>query len=134
MSILEGFKILNRASGNPIMSITRNGISFSKATIAKIGYPAYVHLMVDDSTNRVALVPCEEDIDSIAFVKEGMRPNFIRWNNKDLINRLLGLCNLKLTSDFKGIRIDSEYFPDENVLIFEMDKYKVIENDDESNN
>lgn len=132
MSILDGFKIINRASGNPIMSISRNGISFSKATIAKIGYPEFVHLMVDDSTNRVALVPCEKDIDSIAFVKQGTRPNYIRWNNRDLINRLLGLCNLKLTEDFKNVvRIDSEYFPEENVLIFDMTKYKISDNEDE---
>ncbi len=131
MSLLDGFKIINRASGNPTMSITRNGISFSKATIAKIHYPAFVHLMVDDSTNRVALVPCEEDIDSIAFVKNGTRPSFIRWNNRDLVNRLLGLCNLKNEPDFKGIRIDSEYFPNENVLIFDMNNYREIESEDE---
>lgn len=129
MGLLDNFKIINIASGNPVVSITKNGVSFSKATVAKINYPKHVHVMLNESDCKMAIIPCEEDDDSIAFAKD-KKVGYVRWNNRDFTKRLLKMINLDLNAtDFKGVRIESEYYPLENVLIFDLKDYKLIDSD-----
>ena len=115
------------ASGNPVVSITKNGVSFSKATVAKINYPKFVHVMLNESECKMAIMPCEEDDDSVSFAKD-KKVSYVRWNNRDFTKRLLKMIDLDIAApDFKGVRIESEYFPLENVLIFDLKDYKLID-------
>lgn len=47
-SMLDGFKQYNMAVGTSSVSITDNGIAFSKAAIVRIGKPEYVIFMIDE--------------------------------------------------------------------------------------
>ena len=129
MGLLDNFKIINIASGNPVVSITKNGVSFSKSTVAKINYPKNVHVMLNESECKMAIIPCEEDDDSVSFAKDKKVP-YVRWNNRDFTKRLLKMIGFDLNApDFKGVRIESEYYPLENVLIFNLKDFKLMDID-----
>lgn len=134
MDLLEGFKLINIAAGSPMVSITKNGVSFSRSAIAKINYPPYVHVMLDEVGARMAIIPSALDDDAMPFAKD-KKSRYVRWNNRDFTKRLLNLVSLDLNSpDFKGIRVESEYYPNENALIFNLKDYKVIDSDSTEDN
>ena len=53
--MLDGFKQYNMAVGTSSVSITDNGIAFSKAAIVRIGKPEYVIFMIDEEGKRIAI-------------------------------------------------------------------------------
>ena len=53
--MLDGFKQNNMAVGSSSVSITDNGIAFSKAAIVRIGKPEYVIFMIDEEGKRIAI-------------------------------------------------------------------------------
>jgi hypothetical protein len=118
--MLEGFRPINLTVGLPYISITKNGVTFNKTSIVKIGKPAYVLLMMDDVNKRIAVQPCDSsDEDATAFFKgEGKSVVSVRWNNKDLLNTLSKMMNYDL--DKFSYRVDGDYLSNENALIFDL--------------
>ena len=47
MSILEGFTTFDFNEGVPFVSITRNGVTFNKGVVLKMGCPKNVVLLVN---------------------------------------------------------------------------------------
>ena len=47
MNMLEGFRKVNLTSGLPYVSITDNGITFSKNAVIKMGKPKNVVLLMN---------------------------------------------------------------------------------------
>ena len=71
MSILDGFKSFNFYEGVPYVSITKNGVTFNKAVIMKLNYPANVVLLINAEEKVIAIQKCTPDVkNSTTFYKE----------------------------------------------------------------
>ena len=56
MASLQGFQEVSLAApvSKSVMTVTDSVVRFNKATAAELGYPAYVHVLVNESARRSA--------------------------------------------------------------------------------
>ena len=129
--MLEGFEVVNLTLGSPYISITKNGLTFNKASIVKLGKPAYVKLLMNKSDKMIAVQSCNDlDENATAFYKPKKSGLItVRWNNGELINTISRLMNWNLNKG--GYRIDGDFLGDENAMVFDLKKAKnTSENED----
>lgn len=120
--MLTGFEPLVIASGLPRISITKNGLSFNKASVEKMERASYVCALIDRSGRRIAIVPDEgEDAPNrMEFFKKGADiSNGVRWNSGDLKQTIQGLMGWNL--DVAGYRVEGEYDAENRAIIFNLD-------------
>ena len=51
---LSGFAVFDFSEGIPYFSVTSNGVTFNRAVTLKLGTPAFVRLLINESTRQVA--------------------------------------------------------------------------------
>ena len=126
--MLEDFRTYDLVAGLPTLSVTKNGVSFNKSAISKLGYPERIHLMINDNRGQVAIQNSkDENLNSIPFFKENKRKAITaRWNYKDFTYMLAKMANRDI--DKGGFRVVGEYIHEENALVFDM---KNAENSEE---
>jgi len=133
MNMLEGFKKVNLTSGLPYVSITDNGITFSKNAVIKMGKPKNVVLLMNEEKKMIAVQICDANEEgSIQFFKNIKSIN-VRINNKDFIYTLSRLMNWNIKEE--GYRILGDWYENEQVMIFDLTKAALLgekenENDD----
>lgn len=131
--MLEGFKKVNLTSGLPYVSITDNGMTFSKNAVIKMGKPKNVVLLMNEEKKMIAVQICDANEEgSIQFFKNIKSIN-VRINNKDFIYTLSRLMNWNIKED--GYRILGDWYENEQVMIFDLTKAALLgekenENDD----
>ena len=131
--MLEGFKKVNLTSGLPYVSITDNGITFSKNAVIKMGKPKNVVLLMNEEKKMIAVQICDANEEgSIQFFKNIKSIN-VRINNKDFIYTLSRLMNWNIKEE--GYRILGDWYENEQVMIFDLTKAALLgeketENDD----
>lgn len=127
MGLLDAFEVMPYVTGIPSMSVTKDGVSFNKATVEKLGSPAYVLILVDKAGNRLAAKPCEETTQGARpFLREGRSSRAgVRWNNTDLKDSIQKLTHWEL--DENGYKVTGDFFPDDNVMVFDLSKWTTIE-------
>ncbi len=122
MGALDGFSVFDFNEGFPYASITKNGVTFNKGVVLKLGSPAYVLLLINTGTKQLALQPCEKDKPKAnAFLKtDRKRYNVlsVRWNGRDLLNTISELTGWDLSRD--AYRVDGKLIPEENAMIFDL--------------
>ncbi len=127
MGMLDGFEKVILFAGVPYVSVTRNGITFNKPTIIKLGFPSQVELLINKQECQIAIRPCDVSNEAAtAFYKnKDKKVMNVRWNNKDLLTTLSAMMGWDLdTTD--GYRIDGKYYEDENVMIYDLRQAKPI--------
>ena len=55
---LDGFEVITFGNAGAFVSITRNGITFSKAALEKVNSAGHVTLLVNRETKQFAIKPC----------------------------------------------------------------------------
>ncbi|WP_294369799.1 hypothetical protein [uncultured Clostridium sp.] len=131
--MLEGFRKVNLTSGLPYVSITDNGITFSKNAVIKMGKPKNVVLLMNEEKKMIAVQICDANEEgSIQFFKNIKSIN-VRINNKDFIYTLSRLMNWNIKEE--GYRILGDWYENEQVMIFDLTKAALLgekenENDD----
>ena len=131
--MLEGFKKVNLTSGLPYVSITDNGITFSKNAVIKMCKPKNVVLLMNEEKKMIAVQICDANEEgSIQFFKNIKSIN-VRINNKDFIYTLSRLMNWNIKEE--GYRILGDWYENEQVMIFDLTKAALLgekenENDD----
>ena len=131
--MLEGFKKVNLTSGLPYVSITDNGMTFSKNAVIKMGKPKNVVLLMNEEKKMIAVQICDANEEgSIQFFKNIKSIN-VRINNKDFIYTLSRLMNWNIKEE--GYRIVGDWYENEQVMIFDLTKAALLgekenENDD----
>ena len=131
--MLEGFKKVNLTSGLPYVSITDNGITFSKNAVIKMGKPKNVVLLMNEEKKMIAVQICDANEEgSIQFFKNIKSIN-VRINNKDFIYTLSRLMNWNIKEE--GYRILGDWYENEQVMIVDLTKAALLgekenENDD----
>lgn len=119
MKMLEGFKRYDIAIGTSSVSITDNGIAFSKAAIIRLGKPEYVIFLMDENGKRIAIQKAEKSDDgAIQFYSPKKKNISVRWNNKDLLKALAEIMNWELAGNI--YKVEGEYISAENAMIFDL--------------
>ena len=116
--MLEGFKQYNMAVGTSSVSITDNGIAFSKAAIIRMGKPEYVIFMIDEEGKRIAIQKAKKDDDgAIPFYSE-KKIISVRWNNKELLKTIATMMNWELSGNV--YKAEGDYISSEEAIIFDL--------------
>lgn len=124
--MLKGFKIFNFNEGVPYISITRNGIRFSKGVVIKLNYPQYVTFLINKNSQQVALQVCDKKTHNATVFYKQKKTNVIsiRWNSKDLLNTIESIMQWNL--EIESYRIEGKLMKEENAIIFDLNKAKII--------
>ncbi len=124
----DGFQAFNFEEGVPYFSVTKNGVTFNKAVVMKLGYPEYVVLLINASEKKIALKKCPQGTpNSISFYKENEKKILsIRWNMKDLLNTLQDITGWNLSND--SYRIDGTLIKEEEAMLFDLTTAKCLTN------
>lgn len=116
----EGFRTITLTIGMPSVSFTSNGTSFSKAAVAKLEYPRFVQLLLNDETKQMAIVVCEKDVVGASpFMRESRKnKSIVRWNNRDFLRTIEKLMGWDL--DQNGYRVYGDYIVEERAILFDL--------------
>ena len=117
MGILDGFKQINVVTGKPTITITKNGLTFSKNAVYKLELCEFVNLYLNEQKKVLAVQYCAEKTNmSIQFARDDK--DFVRWNNQDflqMIDKLMGWDHTR-----NKYKIVGEYYSDEKLLYFDL--------------
>ena len=129
MSIFDSpdFKPMERIAGRAMMTVTKNGVAFSKQAVAKLSYAHYVQIFINKKAKMLGVKACkEEDDNSIKFVNSSKeKVDYVRWNNNDFTSEINSLVSREIAE--KGYKVEAEFLEDENALLFRFDDPVVIE-------
>lgn len=121
--MFEGFKKIRLVPGSITISVTKNGLTFSKQAVSQMNMAEYVNLLLNEEEHKLAVQVCEEtDKDKVRFAKDGAQN--VRWNNRvflDSIIRLMGWDKDKI------YRVNGEYISSHNALLFNLDDCEIEE-------
>lgn len=126
MSILDGFKQINVVSGKPTITITKNGLTFSKNAVYKLELSEYVNLYLSEQKKVLAVQCCTEKTNmSIKFASDDK--DYVRWNNQDFLLMIDKLMDWDHTK-FK-YKIVGEYYSDDKLLYFDLTLAEIENNE-----
>ena len=120
MSVLDAFLPENSRPDSVFVFITGYGMTFSKSAVNLLGYPPFVRVYFDRKGKRMALTPCPEEEGARRFAKDPGTPRagFVRWNDHRLLMQVCALGEIR--TEGEGVRVQGEYYPEENVLVFNL--------------
>lgn len=120
------FQLLDRVSGKIAISVTKNGIGFSKQTLSLLEYSHYVQIFIDKNNKLIGIRKCEMNAEgAIKFVPEGRnKVNSLRWNNPVLTNTVKSLVSKEISEN--NFVCEGEFLNDEDTpsLLFDFKKVK----------
>lgn len=119
--MLEGFEIVTFGNTGASVSITKNGVTFNKASLEKMNSANYVTLMVNRNLKQFAIKQCtQNDANAMPFyVAIKPKAPSVRWNSKELLRLFSGLMSWDLDK-CNGYKIMGEYLKSEKALLFDL--------------
>ncbi|MDU8723726.1 hypothetical protein RX476_02810 [Faecalibacterium prausnitzii] len=121
---LSGFAVFDFSEGIPYFSVTSNGVTFNRAVTLKLGTPAFVRLLINESTRQVALQVCDESTPkAVAFYKPKTNGVLsVRWNAQDLVATFKRLMESDLQH---GFRVNGELV-ENGLMVFDLNTAKTL--------
>lgn len=121
---LSGFAVFDFSEGIPYFSVTSNGVTFNRAVTLKLGIPAFVRLLINESTRQVALQVCDESTPkAVAFYKPKTNGVLsVRWNAQDLVATFKRLMESDLQH---GFRVNGELV-ENGLMVFDLNTAKAL--------
>ena len=121
---LSGFAVFDFSEGIPYFSVTSNGVTFNRAATLKLGTPAFVRLLINESTRQVALQVCDESTPkAVAFYKPKTNGVLsVRWNAQDLVATFKRLMESDLQH---GFRVNGELV-ENGLMVFDLNTAKAL--------
>ena len=124
--MLNGFEVYNYSSGTASLTLSDNGVGFSKTAVQKMGRCEYVKLLINFNEKMVAIQKCDkDDSDSILFFNPKKKIVSVRWSNKDLQKTILSMMGWNLREGM-AYKADGVYVPEDNAMIFDLTKSELI--------
>ena len=122
--VLSGFAVFDFSEGIPYFSVTSNGVTFNRAVTLKLGTPAFVRLLINESTRQVALQVCDESTPkAVAFYKPKTNGVLsVRWNAQDLVATFKRLMESDLQH---GFRVNGELV-ENGLMVFDLNTAKTL--------
>ena len=122
MSIFDSpdYKPMERIAGRAVLTVTKNGVSFSKQAVSKLSYTHYVQIFINKNEKKLGVRVCDEkDANSIKFVNNSRdKVDYVRWNNSDFTSEINSLVSPDVAA--KGYKVEGEYLEEENALLFDF--------------
>ena len=124
--MLDGFRVFDFSEGAPYVSITRNGVTFNKAVVMKLGCPQYALLLINDEAKQIAVQAApESEAKAVPFFKEKKSGLIsVRWNGKDLMNTITEMMDWDL--DKQSYRVDGTLIKEDNAMLFDFSQAKLV--------
>ena len=121
---LSGFAVFDFSEGIPYFSVTSNGVTFNRAVTLKLGTPAFVRLLINESTRQVALQVCDESTPkAVAFYKPKTNGVLsVRWNAQDLVATFKRLMESDLQH---GFRVNGELV-ENGLMVFDLNTANAV--------
>ena len=121
---LSGFAVFDFSEGIPYFSVTSNGVTFNRAVTLKLGTPAFVRLLINESTRQGALQVCDESTPkAVAFYKPKTNGVLsVRWNAQDLVATFKRLMESDLQH---GFRVNGELV-ENGLMVFDLNTAKAL--------
>ena len=121
---LSGFAVFDFSEGIPYFSVTSNGVTFNRAVTLKLGTPAFVRLLINESTRQVALQVCDESTPkAVAFYKPKTNGVLsVRWNAQDLVATFKRLMESDLQH---GFRVNGELV-ENGLMVLDLNTAKAL--------
>ena len=121
---LSGFAVFDFSEGIPYFSVTSNGVTFNREVTLKLGTPAFVRLLINESTRQVALQVCDESTPkAVAFYKPKTNGVLsVRWNAQDLVATFKRLMESDLQH---GFRVNGELV-ENGLMVFDLNTAKAL--------
>jgi len=118
----SGFKEFDFDEGVPYVSVTKNGITFNKGVVLKLGRPPRAVLLINSESKQVVIRGCGDGTPkSNAFFKANERGIVsVRWNSKDLLSTIKTLMNWNLDTD--SYRIEGQLLSDDGAMLFDFNQ------------
>ena len=118
--MLEGFKQYNMTIGTASVSITENGIAFSKTTIVKMDKVPYVKLFIDEGNKRIAIQKANKEDEGVINFYSNQKIVSVRWNNKELLKTIARMMDWELSGNV--YKVDGDYIAEYEAMIFDLKK------------
>lgn len=116
---LDGFKVYIPTTGEANLTLTKNGLGISKATVSKLNCCKYVKVLIDYQGRRMAFVETNEnDPAKTEFARDGKNAG-LRWNSRELIKTLRQMNEWTLDNGEK-YTIPGEYSIEDSAMIFDF--------------
>ena len=121
---LSAFLLMYFSEGIPYFSVTSNGVTFNRAVTLKLGTPAFVRLLINESTRQVALQVCDESTPkAVAFYKPKTNGVLsVRWYPQDLVATFKRLMESDLQH---GFRVNGELV-ENGLMVFDLNTAKAL--------
>lgn len=117
---LEGFETVTFGITGMFASITRNGVTFSKNVVQRIGSPPNVILMINKERKQFAIKPAgQKDASAMPFFSAEKGSPSVRWNSKEFLKLISGMMNWDLKAS-NGYRVNGSYVASDKAIIFDL--------------
>lgn len=117
---LDGFEAISFGNSGITASITKNGTTFNKATVEKLGHPNNVVLMINREAKQFAIRPATiKDTISMPFCAGERQSPSVRWNSKEFLRLITDLTGWDLKNS-SGFRITGSYLSSEKAIVFDL--------------
>ena len=117
---LEGFETISFGNAGLTVSITKNGTTFNKSVVQKLGGPLNVVLMVNKDARQFAIRPAtSKDTVSMPFCAGEKRSPSVRWNSKEFLRLLSGMMDWNL-KEGNGFHVNGTYSSSDKAIIFDL--------------
>ena len=117
---LEKFKVFDFNEGVPYVSLTKNGMTFNKSIVMKLGYPTKVKMLVNEEERLIVIQACDEnDVRGSQFYKKKASGVLsVRWNSRDLLNTVSEIGGWDLAHS--SYRINGTLLPEDKAMLFDL--------------
>lgn len=117
---LQNFTPFDFTEGAAYASITKNGITFNKAVMSKLGLPRYVLLLINKAEQQIAIQGYDLEVArAVPFYKgTDQKAVSVRWNGKDLLNTLSEMMSWDLNRC--SFRVDGKLLAEDRAILFDF--------------
>lgn len=124
--MLEGFEVYNYSIGTASITLSDNGVAFSKTAVIKMNKCEYAKLLINFTEKKIAIIKSKQDEEgSIAFFNPDKKLVSVRWNNKELQKTLANIMGWELKEGI-AYKIDGTYSYEDEAIIFDLNQGELI--------
>lgn len=120
---MDGYKPFTFGNIGPSVSITKNGLTFNKAAVDKLGSPQYAQLLINENEKKLAVKKTSASdplaVPFSASIKKGS--SSVRWNSKELLRAISSMTRWDLQpKSCASYKIFATYDRAEGALIIDL--------------
>ena len=121
------FQLMEKVVGKPAISVTKNGVGFSKQVLSRLGYSHFVLIFINKVDKQLAIKACSSNTPgSMRFVPESKeKVDSLRWNNPVFKDDIKSLVSKELTNT--NFVCDGEYIEEDAALLFDFTKARPLD-------